>query len=58
MGIHHFTSDYTLLAIPLVCLLVWAFNSYRLGKWKRTLPWVVGGLVILGVLALFLQMHT
>ena len=50
-------SEYVWIIIPLVCLFVFAFNAYRLGKFqkkKAVLPWAAGGFLLAAILTFFL----
>ena len=53
---HHY-SEYALIVLLLVGLLVWGFNSYRLGKFHRkqkVLPLVIGAVLLLSAAIFFL----
>ena len=53
---HHY-SEYALIVLLLGGLLVWGFNSYRLGKFqgkKKVLPLVIGAAVLVSATAFFL----
>lgn len=53
---HHY-SEYALIVLLLVGLLVWGFNSYRLGKFNGTqkgLPLVIGAVLLLSAAVFFL----
>ena len=54
----HHHSEYALIVLLLVGLLVWGFNAYRLGKFhgkKKVLPLVIGALVLLFAAVFFLM---
>lgn len=53
---HHY-SEYALIVLLLVGLLVWGFNAYRLGKFqgkKKFLPLVIGAVLLLSAAVFFL----
>ena len=53
---HHY-SEYALIILLLVGLLVWSFNSYRLGKFQgkqKVLPLVIGAVLLLSAAVFFL----
>jgi hypothetical protein len=53
---HHY-SEYALIVLLLVGLLVWGFNSYRLGKLQgkqKVLPLVIGAVLLLSAAVFFL----
>ena len=53
---HHY-SEYALIVLLLVGLLVWGFNAYRLGKFrgkKKVLPLVIGAVLLLSAALFFL----
>ena len=53
---HHY-SEYALIVLLLGGLLVWGFNSYRLGKFQgkqKVLPLVIGAAVLVSATAFFL----
>ena len=53
---HHY-SEYALIVLLLVGLLVWGLNSYRLGKFQgkqKVLPLVIGAVLLLSAAVFFL----
>lgn len=53
---HHY-SEYAIIVLLIGALLAWAFNAYRLGKFrekKKVLPWAIGAVVLLSAAAFFL----
>lgn len=54
MGFHHVPSEYFWVAVLIGGLFVWLFNAYRLGKLKRPLPWLLGGILLLAAVIFFL----
>ena len=57
MGFHHLPSEYFWVAVLIGALLVWFFNSYRLGKFqgkKKVLPLVIGAIVLCAAAIFFL----
>ena len=53
---HHY-SEYALIVLLLVGLLVWWFNSYRLGKFngkQKNLPLMIGAAVLVSAVVFFL----
>ena len=57
MGFHHLPSEYFWVSVLIGALLVWLFNSYRLGKFqgkKKVLPLVIGGILLCAAAVFFL----
>ncbi|MBR5534539.1 MAG: hypothetical protein IKU62_06805 [Ruminiclostridium sp.] len=54
---YYYNTETALLGLVIAGFAVWTFNSYRLGKFrgkKVLLPWVLGSLLVLVILAYLL----